>query len=287
MKNSLTLNEQKRFQTLILESNGLLTEGKLSKILEFIKKRLSPQKIEKIKQDLTDNFGIDENSSKEEIEDILRQKTNGKSSMKSISKTLEYGLGYASLQIVALINSIIGAGVVVGTEFDPIAIVAVIFYVLFSQTDVYDKLRRKVLGPKIDKYLFGRDTKLGDYRDEDIKENKKQKMKKVIRLTESELTRIIKRIVNEQNQQQNITFNENEVKSLSKRGFKFDVKNTVATLQKQGNIEVTKYFQSPTDQYGGYIVKKDGKVVIKKPHDAVDTELDKLIGYNWRTGYSQ
>lgn len=122
--------------------------------------------------------------------------------------------------------------------------------------------------------------------------NLQEQIERINRLSNYEVGVVIsEQMIKEDNgttaQTSNPKFNQNELKALKERGFKVDPTNTVATLQMQGKkIEVTKYFQSTTDNVGGYIVKSDGKVVIKKLHDAADTELDKLIGHKLKLAQS-
>ena len=60
------------------------------------------------------------------------------------------------------------------------------------------KIRRKGLGKKVDQFIFGKSTHLGDYDDKNKKdEEMNESRKKIIRLTESDLTRIVKRVIKE------------------------------------------------------------------------------------------
>ena len=196
MKNTLTLNERKVIKTLVLESKGVLTEGMLTDITNYIKRKFSPKKTDEIKQELTQSLGVDENSSKEEIENAILEKTDGGTKPGLVKRALKEVLGFAAFSAVWDVTSYIIAGAVVASDFNPVAIIAAIIYILFSNTDTYEKGRRKVLGPKIDKFIFGKRTHLGDY-DDEKKEPKNESTKKTIKLTESDLIRIIKKIINE------------------------------------------------------------------------------------------
>jgi hypothetical protein len=63
----MTLTEARKIGYLFEESNGILTENILDRIKDSIKKKFSKKDTEDIKQSLSDNLGIDENSSVEEI----------------------------------------------------------------------------------------------------------------------------------------------------------------------------------------------------------------------------
>jgi 3-deoxy-D-manno-octulosonate 8-phosphate phosphatase KdsC-like HAD superfamily phosphatase len=58
----MTLTESRKIKFLFEESNGVLTEGIMDNIKNSIKKRFSRKDTEEIKQSLSDNLGIDENS---------------------------------------------------------------------------------------------------------------------------------------------------------------------------------------------------------------------------------
>lgn len=196
MKNTLTLNERRMIKSLVLESEGLLTEGSMSKIIQYIKNKINPEKAEEIKQDLNQNLNVDENSSKEEIEEKLMEKTNGDPNL--LTSFLKESLGFGTFVIFERLQSILAASLVIYSDFNPIVIAATIIYTIFRVTDTYEKIRRKVLGPKIDKFIHGKRTHLGDYGDEKkMNENKK----KVIRLTESDLMRLVKRVIKENKKQ--------------------------------------------------------------------------------------
>ena len=197
MRNTLSLNERKVIKTLVLESKGVLTEGMLTDITNYIKRKFSPKKTDEIKQELTQSLGVDENSSKEEIENAILEKTEGGTKPGLVKRALKEVLGFATFSAVWDVTSYIIAGAVVASDFNPVAIIAAIIYILFSNTDTYEKGRRKVLGPKIDKFIFGKRTHLGDYDDDEKKEPKNESTKKTIKLTESDLIRIIKKIIKE------------------------------------------------------------------------------------------
>ena len=198
MNNSLSLYEKKRFKTLVLESNGVLTEGRLSDISNYVKKILSPKKTEEIKQELTQNLGVDENSSKEDIENAILEKTGGETKLSLVKRALQEVLGFGVFWLVwDITNYILGSAIGL-SDYNPVAILSVVIFVIFSNTEEYEKGRRKILGPKIDKFIYGKKSHLGDYDDEnkDTK-NESRKQKKVIKLTEQDLVRLIKRIMKE------------------------------------------------------------------------------------------
>lgn len=107
-------------------------------------------------------------------------------------------------------------------------------------------------------------------------------MGKVIRLTESDLNRIVRRVINEQTTgKEPLKFTDVEIKSLKERGFVFYNNNTATFLKKpEGVWEIEKYFSGPTDKYGGWILTFNDKPKWIKPHDACDVALDKEIGYD-------
>ena len=196
MNNTLSLKERRAIKTLVLESKGVLTEGMLSDVANYIKRKFSPKKTEEIKQDLTQSLGVDENSSKEEIENAILEKTDGSTKPSLVMRALKEVLGFASFSAVWDITRILAASAVVASDYNPVVIIAAIIYLIFSNTETYEKGRRKVLGPKIDKFIFGKSTHLGDY-DDEKKEPKNEGVKKTIKLTESDLIRIIKKIIKE------------------------------------------------------------------------------------------
>lgn len=198
MNNSLSLYDKKRIKTLVLESNGVLTEGMLNNIANFIKRKLSPKKTEEIKQEITQNLGVDENSSKEDIENAILEKTDGSTKLGLVKRALQEVLGFATFSAVWDITSYVLAAAVVASDYNPVAILSVVIFVIFSNTEAYEKGRRKILGPKIDKFIYGKKSHLGDYDDENKdKTNESRKQKKVIKLTEQDLVRLIKRIMKE------------------------------------------------------------------------------------------
>ena len=109
---------------------------------------------------------------------------------------------------------------------------------------------------------------------------------KKIKLTESDLVKIIKKIITESENYERTIFNSQEMEGLSKMGFKFP-KKTVAILnlwkKDDGKIHeytLLKYFNSAEDVYGGWDVTKDGKKLFRKPHDTCDTMLADEIGWD-------
>jgi len=196
MNNSLSLYEKKRIKTLVLESNGVLTEGMLNNIANFIKRKLSPKKTEEIKQELTQNLGVDENSSKEDIENAILEKTDGSTKLSLVKRALQEVLGFGVFWLLwDITNYILGSAIGL-SDYNPVAILSVVIFVIFSNTEEYEKGRRKILGPKIDKFIFGKRSHLGDYDDEN-KDKTNESRKKVIKLTESDLVRMIKKIIKE------------------------------------------------------------------------------------------
>lgn len=196
MDYKLTLNERKIIKSLVLESEGLLTEGLMDKIRNFINKRISPEEKEKVQEKITQNLGVDENSSKEEIEDAIKEKIGRGENEGLLKRVLKEILGFGLFSIIWDLTNLILAGAVVASDYNPIVIVASIIFVIFKNTDTFDKIRRKALGPKIDKFIFGKRSHLGDY-DNEKKNSTNESRKKIIRLTESDLTRLIKRIIKE------------------------------------------------------------------------------------------
>jgi hypothetical protein len=210
MKTQLTIKETRELKTLFLESDGLLTEGIIDKIKDSIKKRFTGRDTGELKQSLSDNLGIDENSSVEEIEEKLKQETGGKKDLKILTKILREILGFSSAFLIWEIQALIGAGIIKYFDYNPIAIAAVVISVIFSVTENWEKIRRKGLGKKIDQFIYGKRSHLGDFDDKKNKKENDNEMnesrKKIIRLTESDLTRIVKRVVKE---------NRDEKKSIS------------------------------------------------------------------------
>ena len=110
---------------------------------------------------------------------------------------------------------------------------------------------------------------------------------KKIKLTESDLVRIVKKIITESENYERIIFNSQEIKGLSEMGFKFQNNNAVAILNlwkkddgKTHKYELLKYFDYPKDVYGGWIVIKDGKRLFREPHDTCDIKLEDEIGWD-------
>ena len=201
MKRQLTLKETRELKTLFLESKGMLTEGILDKIKDSIKKRFSGRDTGDLVQSLSDNLGIDENSSVEEIEEKLKQETGGKKDLKILTKVLYHVSGLAAGFLVWEVQALIGAGIIKYFDYNPIAVAAVVISVIFSVTDKWEKIRRKGLGKEVDQFLHGKRSHLGDFdrKKEDDKEMNENR--KVIRLSESDLTRIVKKVIQENNKQ--------------------------------------------------------------------------------------
>ena len=103
MNNSLTLNERRMIKSLVLESEGILTEGIMSKITDYIKNKIKPEEAEEVKQDLSQSLGVDENSSKEEIEEKLMEKTNGNPNL--LTSFLKEVLGFSSFLLLRRIQT--------------------------------------------------------------------------------------------------------------------------------------------------------------------------------------
>jgi len=204
MKRQLTLKETRELKTLFLESKGMLTEGILDKIKDSIKKRFSGKDTEELKQNLSDNLGIDENSSVEEIEEKLRKETGGEESFPILKKVLYHVSGLAAKYLVWEVQAIIGAGIIKFFDYNPIAVAAVVIYVILSMTDKFEKIRRKVIGKKMDQFIHGKQSHLGDYDDKKNKKENDNEMnegRKIVKLTESDLARIVKRVTQENNKQ--------------------------------------------------------------------------------------
>lgn len=202
----MTLTEARRIGYLFEESNGVLTEGILDKIKDSIKKKFSKEETEDIKQNLSDNLGIDENSSVEEIEEKLREETGGKDNFGLLKKVLKEIAGFGAMSLAFEIQAMIGAGIIKFFDYSPIAIAAVVIYTLYSVSENWEKIRRKGLGKKVDQFIFGKRGHLGDFDDKKNKDENDKEMnenRKVIRLTELDLTRIVKRVIQE-NKKQNL-----------------------------------------------------------------------------------
>jgi hypothetical protein len=201
MKNQLTLKETRELKTLFLESKGMLTEGILDKIKDSIKKRFTGKDTEELKQNLSDNLGIDENSSVEEIEEKLKQETGGEESFPILKKALYNVSGLAAGLLVWEVQALIGAGIIKYFDYNPIAVVAVVISVIFSVTDKWEKIRRKGLGKKVDQFIHGKRSHLGDFDDKNNKKENDNEMnesrKKIIRLTERDLSRIVRQVIKE------------------------------------------------------------------------------------------
>ena len=102
------------------------------------------------------------------------------------------------------IQFLIGAGIVKYFNGSPIAIAAFVIYTLYTMSDEWEKIRRQALGKKVDQFIFGKRGHLGDYENKNEKDKEmNESRKKVIRLTESDLTRIVKRVIQE-NKKQNL-----------------------------------------------------------------------------------
>ena len=141
----------------------------MDKIKDSVKKKFSKKEAEEIKQSLSDNLGIDENSSVEEIEEKLREETGGKDNFKLLKKVLEHVAGFGAMLLTWEIQFLIGAGIVKYFNGSPIAIAAFVIYTLYTMSDEWEKIRRKALGKKVDQFIFGKRGHLGDYDDKKIK----------------------------------------------------------------------------------------------------------------------
>jgi hypothetical protein len=253
MKRQLTLKETRELKTLFLESNGLLTEGILDKIKDSIKKRFSGKNTEELKQNLSDNLGIDENSSVEEIEEKLREKTGGKESFPILKKVLYHLSGLAAKYLVWEVQAMIGAGIIKYFDYNPIAVAAVVIYIIFTMTDKFEKIRRKGLGKKIDQFIHGKQSHLGDFdrKKEDDKEMNENK--KVIRLTESDLIKLVKRVIKESKFE---TIASAGIVGLTATGLIFYVNdlNDVDVVDRDGN----EYEAENGDVFKGKILDMEG-----------------------------
>jgi hypothetical protein len=194
----MTLTEARKIGYLFEESKGILTENILDRIKDSIKKKFSKKDTEDIKQSLSDNLGIDENSSVEEIEEKLREETGGKDDFTILKKVLKEVAGFGAMALAWEIQAMIGAGIIKFFDYSPIAIAAVVIYTIYSVSENWEKIRRKGLGKKVDQFIFGKRSHLGDFDDKNKKdEEMNESRKKIIRLTESDLTRIVKRVIKE------------------------------------------------------------------------------------------
>ena len=189
----------KEIKLLFEESNGVLTEGIMDKIKDSIRRKFSKKDAEEITQSLSNNLGIDENSSVEEIEEKLREETGGKDNFNILKKVLKEVSGFGAMALTWEIQTLIGAGIIKYFDYSPIAITSVVIYVLYTNSNAWEKIRRKGLGKKIDQFVYGKRDHLGDFDNKKDKEDNgmNESRKKVIRLTESDLTRIVKRVINE------------------------------------------------------------------------------------------
>ena len=105
--------------------------------------------------------------------------------------------------------------------------------------------------------------------------------KRIIRLTESDLSKLIKRIVEQTTYDPN--FSLDEIKALRQRGFQDagPIPNKFLLTKNGHKYEVTKFI---VGKKSGWILKKDGKVLWEKFHDACGTALDDEIWSDFRTG---
>ena len=154
----MTLTESRKIKFLFEESNGVLTEGIMDNIKNSIKKRFSRKDTEEIKQSLSDNLGIDENSSVEEIEEKLREETGGKDNFNILKKVLKEVAGFGAMVLTFEIQAMIGAGIIKFFDYSPIAIAAVVIYTIYSLSENWEKIRRKGLGKKVDQFIFGKSS---------------------------------------------------------------------------------------------------------------------------------
>jgi hypothetical protein len=213
MKNQLTLKETRELKTLFLESKGMLTEGILDKIKDSIKKRFTGKDTEELKQNLSDNLGIDENSSVEEIEEKLKQETGGKDNFNILKKVLKEVAGFGAMVLTFEIQAMIGAGIIKFFDYSPIAIAAVVIYTIYSLSENWEKIRRKGLGKKVDQFIFGKSSHLGDFDDKKNKKENDNEMnesrKKIMnRLTERDLSRIVRQVIKEDKEDKKKTMND-------------------------------------------------------------------------------
>lgn len=192
----LTLNERRMVRTLVIESEGLLTEGMISNIINYIKNKISPEKLESAAEDIKDGLGVDENSTKEEIEQSILEKTQGSTKMNILKRVLKEVLGFGTGYLILNITHNLLASGIESSGYNPIAIIAAAIFIIIRNSQPFEKVRRKVLGPKIDQFIHGRRSHLGDYDKEEG--NVSESKKKVIKLTESDLVRIVKRVIREQ-----------------------------------------------------------------------------------------
>lgn len=97
-------------------------------------------------------------------------------------------------------------------------------------------------------------------------------MKKVIRLTESDLIKIVKRVLNE-NESNPGKFGEYEIKKFKSKGFT----KVSDTKYKKGDITIDyKYF--PKEKIDGFVAKKGNQVLADKPADACWSWFDETFG---------
>jgi hypothetical protein len=108
-------------------------------------------------------------------------------------------------------------------------------------------------------------------------------MAKIVRLTEADLTRLVRRVINEDINGSK-TFEPYDIKSFKERGFKINPQNNEATLKhpKTGMIYMVKPCTKPNCDW---TIIKNNKTVYEGPHDDCDVKLDELIGYNFFTKY--
>jgi hypothetical protein len=102
-------------------------------------------------------------------------------------------------------------------------------------------------------------------------------MAKIVRLTESDLIRIVKKVIKEDINATR-TFSNYDIESLIERGFKINPQNNVATLKhpKTSVIYIVKPCIKPNCDW---TIIKDNKTVYEGPHDDCDVELNRIIGY--------
>lgn len=259
MDNTLTLKEQKLFESLVLETNGLLTENIFHEITNLIKKKISPEKAETIKQELSDGLGIDENSSKEDIQDILIKKTGGDASL--LKKILREFLSLTTSILLSDLMRYIEAVTIYLTDFNPFVILAVIISWIFSSTKTYEKYRRKVLGPKIDKFLNGKKVYLGDYDDKDNKGMKENmKLKKVIKLTENDIEKLVKKIIKEEENNQPEQKQEKQVSLLRTNNGELSTIDGIVRSIQQAKMAFEDLCNSKLTGQDGYSKEIDGIV---------------------------